>query len=380
MADRSVSVKVDISQSGGSLAVPKPTLADSISGDQKAPEVNLKKSLSAIATSFEQSFTNLRNIGSSLQQIAASQAPTAVQTLTGSMQLLAGEVAGLLIPALAQTSLTIQNITRTIHGLDEQTKGAISHLGAVGGPLLGAAAGIGVLSTVLRPVIGLVTSALAAGPLGIAGLAVAGGVAAMATTDKGRDALASLAEALTPLVDAFATIIEAGLPVLVEVLAEIVKDWIAPLVKDLADLVKALVDDAGKVGTFLDADIGDLVAAMWKHGTIDPLNDEVIKELRSRAADDKDPGKPLAGSIMTGPGRSFTSGGDFYRDMLMQAIGADQLAQEQRRQRLENQFKMIEQLGQINANTRRTGGGSGPPDPRTADPTTRVVLDQWGVR
>lgn len=285
----------------------------------------------AFGSSFEQSFTNIRNIASSMTALAGSSAPLTVSTLTGSVQLLAGEITGLMIPAFNQTSLAIQGAADRFHDLDEKARGAVSRLGAVSGPILGGAVAIGTLGAVIRPVVGMVASMASAGPIGWAALAAAGTVPALASTDHGRDALGKLAEALSPLADAFSEVIEK----------------LAPTIDVLADAIISLTPVIGSLASQIafSANLAPSLNNIWDFlsGNVPTLHPGANSQ------------QHLIGSSIMGNAQSFGSGADMYHTILSEALGQDEMKIRLMNKMIENQERQIADRNRINTGGRAPG-------------------------
>lgn len=348
-------------------------------GSKLNPEAEpASKRQQSFGSGFETSFTNLRNISSSLTGLASSSAPLTVSTLAGSVQLLAGEITSLLIPGMNRVSLVVQSMADKFHDLDDKTRGAISRLGEVAGPILGAAAGMGVLATVVRPVVSTF-SAMSASPMGIAGMVTAGVVSALASTDRGRDALGKLAEALTPLVDAFADVIDSLSPV-VDALANVVKE-IAPFIKSIAEQMAPRAVPANHT-----AIAGGEFAI--RHGSIaDWLSQQFTTRPGSIAAAVMSPGGPhptnggnrhrLAGSAIFGHTQTYGGAGDMYSAMLAESLGKDEMSIRLMNNQIDNQMIQIRVLEAIN---RAVGGIAAAPGMPTdsATPVASAVMSGWG--
>ncbi len=85
--------------------------------------------------------------------MVAASAPMTWATFTGSVQLLGGQIAGMLIPAFTQASGWIQDVAGWVRDLDEATKGTIATVAKWGGGLLVGGAILGQLGAILLPAI-----------------------------------------------------------------------------------------------------------------------------------------------------------------------------------------------------------------------------------
>jgi hypothetical protein len=106
----------------------------------------------------------------------AATAPAAWATFTGSIQLLSGEFANMLIPAFVQASAWIQRGAAWVKSWDERTKGFVSTVAVWGGGLVIAGGAISKLGAVIMPVVqgfGMLAVAGTRAAVAVAGFAVA---------------------------------------------------------------------------------------------------------------------------------------------------------------------------------------------------------------
>jgi len=97
-----------------------------------------------------------------LTGFAAAAGPGAFQTLTGSMQLVAGEIGIVLMPAIVSVAGTFQSIARSIRSFDEATHGIIGTIAGAAGPWIAIASVVGGGVLVLGKFVAGITTAWSA--------------------------------------------------------------------------------------------------------------------------------------------------------------------------------------------------------------------------
>lgn len=96
------------------------------------------KAIQVISTQFSGAFTKM---SAGMAGLAAAGSPTLFRDLTGSSQILAGQLSGLLVPTIAKTSAGLQLLARYVERMDPALKGQIGSWAAwSAGGLAGAAA------------------------------------------------------------------------------------------------------------------------------------------------------------------------------------------------------------------------------------------------
>lgn len=110
--------------------------------------------------------------GAAASAAVMATAPATWATFTGSVQLLSGEFANMLIPAFTNVSFWLQQSAAWVKAWDDRTRGLVSTLAVWGGGFLLAGAAIAKLGTIIWPVVtGVIALAAAFGKATIAAMA-----------------------------------------------------------------------------------------------------------------------------------------------------------------------------------------------------------------
>lgn len=150
--------------------------------------------------------TGFAMASASLGGFARAASPRLFDTLTGSVQLLAGSIGQALVKPILQVSYAFQQAARWVRGLDEGLKDSLARWAVFGTLGLGTVAILGKLGGMITPVVSLFGT-LAGGILKVAGglvslASAAGGLASLGGIGAALGALAPLLAPVLPIIAA----------------------------------------------------------------------------------------------------------------------------------------------------------------------------------